>query len=129
MQSVCVAYNIGCSNCSVREVTCSRFLDEKYHRIQRFIAMDITSIPALVQGCLDLQRQTLSPVAMKERIEFSVYHILLCCIRDWLLPCPALREYTNNLYGYAYSPAETSIPGFRESFPRIFSLAKIHSRR
>ncbi|PBK97297.1 hypothetical protein ARMGADRAFT_1009343 [Armillaria gallica] len=59
--------------------------------------MDIASIPDLVQACLDLQRQTLTPVAMKERIEFS--------------------EYTNHLYGYAYAPAETSIPGFNESFP------------
>ncbi|PBK75203.1 hypothetical protein ARMSODRAFT_510770 [Armillaria solidipes] len=96
MESVCVAYNISCSNCSVGEVACSRFLDEKYHRIQRFITMDIASIPALVQACLDLQHQTLTPVAMKERFESS--------------------EYTNNLYGYGYSRAETSIPGFHESF-------------
>ncbi len=28
-----------------------------------------------------------------------------------------MQEYTNHLYGYAYAPAETSIPGFNESFP------------
>ncbi|KAK0243878.1 hypothetical protein EDD85DRAFT_805877 [Armillaria nabsnona] len=101
MESVCIAYNIGCSNCSVGEVVCSRFLDEKCHRIQRFIAMDIASIPALVQACLDLQRQTLVPVAIRERFEFS--------------------ESTNNLHGHSYSPAETSspvsLPSFQESFP------------
>ncbi|PBK97298.1 hypothetical protein ARMGADRAFT_632758 [Armillaria gallica] len=32
-ESVYVAYNIGCSNCSVSKVVCSRFLDEKHHRI------------------------------------------------------------------------------------------------
>ncbi|PBK75197.1 hypothetical protein ARMSODRAFT_951290 [Armillaria solidipes] len=101
MESVCIAYNIGCSNCSLCEAVCSRFLDEKYHRIQRFIAMDITSIPALVQACLDLQRQTLAPVAMGERFEFS--------------------EYTNSLHRHSYSPTETSLPvsltSFQESFP------------
>ncbi|SJL07847.1 uncharacterized protein ARMOST_11200 [Armillaria ostoyae] len=101
MHSVCIAYNIGCSNCSLGEVVCSRFLDEKYHRIQRFIAMDITSIPALVQACLDLQRQTLAPVAMEERFEFL--------------------EYTNSLHRHSYSPTEMSLPvsltSFQESFP------------
>lgn len=91
MESVWIACSIGCFNCSASEAVCSRIIDEKYHRIQRFIAMDIASIPALVQACLDLHRQTLTPVAMKEQIEF--------------------KKYTNN------SPAETNIPAFHDSFP------------
>ncbi|KAK0187743.1 hypothetical protein F5146DRAFT_725163 [Armillaria mellea] len=84
MESVCIACSIGCFNCSASEAVCSRIIDEKYHRIQRFIAMDVASIPALVQVCLDLHRQTLTPVAMKEQIEFKVYHILLLYL--WLTP-------------------------------------------
>ncbi|KAK0504334.1 hypothetical protein EDD18DRAFT_496309 [Armillaria luteobubalina] len=89
MGGVCIAYNIGCFNCSVNKVACSRFDDEKYYRIQQFIAVDIESIPSVVQACLDLQHRTLTPVSMKGRIEVS--------------------EYTNNLCGYGYPLAETSI--------------------
>ncbi|KAK0462084.1 uncharacterized protein EV420DRAFT_147268 [Desarmillaria tabescens] len=101
MDSVCVAYNIGCSNCSFNQVICSRFLDEKYHRIQRFIAMDVASIPALVQACLDLQRQSLVPVTMRKTFQFS--------------------EYPNALPRHSFSRAETCLPvsqpSFKETFP------------
>ncbi|KAG7445641.1 uncharacterized protein BT62DRAFT_169929 [Guyanagaster necrorhizus] len=99
MESVCVAYNIGCSNCNFSKVVCSRFRDEKYHRIQQFIAMDSTSMPAVVQACLDLHRQDLVPAVVREGLGLS----------------------ENTLHGHNNSPAETSLsvslPSFQESFP------------